>query len=68
MKIVEVLGNVVVLISEVAALKWSGTIYPILGYPVKNAENLHCCHEKGNECTLSISDVHETYDDNSWGP
>ena len=41
LRIVEVFGNVLVLISQVAALKWSDTIYPNLGYPVKNAENRH---------------------------
>ena len=42
LRIVEVLSNVLVLISQVAALNWSHTI--------------------------SISDVLETYVENSWGP
>ena len=41
--IVEVLSNVLVLISQVAALNWSDTIYPNLGYYVKNAENRIFC-------------------------
>ena len=40
---VEVHSNVLVLISQVAALNWSNTIYPNLGYPVKNAENQDFC-------------------------
>ena len=66
--IVEVLSNVLVLISQVAALNGSDTIYPNLGHPVKNSENRHFWHEKSYECTLSISDVTESYVDNSWGP
>ena len=38
LRIVEVLNNVLVLISQVATLNWSDTIYPNLGYPVKNAK------------------------------
>ena len=38
LEIVEVLNNVLVLISQVAALNSSDTIYPNLGYPVKNAK------------------------------
>ena len=41
LKIVEVPRNVLVLISQVAALNWSDTIYPNLGYAVKNDENRH---------------------------
>ena len=33
LRIVEVFGNVLALISQVAALNWSDTIYPNLGYP-----------------------------------
>ena len=66
--IVEVLSNVLVLISQVAALNWSDTIYPNLGYPVKSAENTKCLHEKWSENILSFSDVPENYVDNSWGP
>ena len=43
LRIVEVHSNVLVLISQVAALNWSNTIYPNLGYPVKNAENRDFC-------------------------
>ena len=42
-RIVEVYSNVLVLISQVAALNWSDTIYPNLGYPVKHSENRHFC-------------------------
>ena len=61
LKIVEVFGNVLALISQVAALNWSVT-YNHLGYPVKLAENRHL-----SESALSISDVPETYSQNSWG-
>ena len=60
-RIVEVLSNVLVLISQVAALNWSDTIYPNLGYPRQNTENRHFWHEKSYECTLDISVVPETY-------
>ena len=43
LRIVEVHSNVLVLISQVAALNWSNTIYPNLGYPVKNDENRDFC-------------------------
>ena len=43
LRIVEVHSNVLVLISQVAALNWSNTIYPNLGYPVKNADNRDFC-------------------------
>ena len=39
LRIVEVYSNVLVLISQVAALNWSNTIYPNLGLSLKNAEN-----------------------------
>ena len=60
LNIVEVPSNVLVLISQVAALNWSDTIYINLGYPVKNTENRHFWHEKSSDCTLCISDVLET--------
>ena len=43
LRIVEVYSNVLVLISQVAALNWSNTIYPKLGLSRKNAENRHFC-------------------------
>ena len=43
LRIVEVYSNVLVLISKVAALNWSDTIYPNLGGPVKNPQNRHFC-------------------------
>ena len=39
LRIVEVFGNVLALISQVAALNWSDTIYTNLGYPCENDEN-----------------------------
>ena len=66
-RMVEVLSNVLVLISQVAALNWSETMFPNLGNPLKNTENIHFWHEKSYECTLSISDVPETYVDTGWG-
>ena len=66
--IVQVPSNVLVLISQVAALNWSDTIYPNVGYSRQNTENRHFWHEKWSESTLDISDVPETYVENSWGP
>ena len=66
--IVEVLSNVLVLISQVAALNWSDTIYPNLGYPRQKRRKSTFLHEKWSESTLSISDDLETYVENSWGP
>ena len=68
LRIVEVLSNVLVLISQVAALNWSHTIYPNLGYPRQKRRNSTFLNEKWSESTLSISDVYETYVENSWGP
>ena len=85
LRIVEVYSNVLVLISQVAALNWSDTIYPNLGYPREKRNvfvlishvanwNRHekrpkstFLHEKWSESALSISDVPETYVENSWG-
>ena len=66
-KIVEVYRNVLVLISQVAALNWSDTIYSNLGYPREKRRKSTFFHEEWSESTLSISDVHETYVENSWG-
>ena len=63
--IAEVLSNVLVLISQVAALNWSHTIYPNVGYPRQKSTFFR---EKLSESTLSISDVPENYVGNSWGP
>ena len=68
LRIVEVLSNVLVLISQVAALNWSDTIYPNLGYPRQKRRKSTFLHEKWSESTLSISDDFETYVENSWGP
>ena len=67
LRIVEVYSNVLVLISQVAALKWSDTIYPNLGYPREKRKKSTIFHEKLSVSTLCISDVPETYVKNSWG-
>ena len=59
LRIVEVYSNVLVLISQVAALNWSDTIYPNLGYPHEGCPKSTFLHEKWSECTLSINDVPE---------
>ena len=66
--IVEVLSNVLVLISEVAALNWSHTIYPNLGFPRQKRRKSTFLREKLSESFLFISDVPENYVGNSWGP
>ena len=66
--IVEVLSNVLTLISQVAARNWSDTIYPNLGYPRQKRRESTFLHEKLSESFLSISDVPENYVGNSWGP
>ena len=66
--IVEVFINVLVLISPVAALNWSHTIYPNWGYPRQKRRKSTFLHEKWSESILSISDVPENYVGNSWGP
>ena len=67
LRIVEVFGNVLALISQVAALNWSDTIYTNLGYPREKLRKSTFLHEKWSESALSISDVPETYVENSWG-
>ena len=67
-RIVEVLSNVSVLISWVAALNWSDTIYPNLGYPLQKRLKSTFLQEKKSESTLDNSDVPETYVGNSGGP
>ena len=67
LRIVEVFGDVLALISQVAALNWSDTIYTNLGYPREKRRNSTFLHEKWSESALSISDVPETYVENSWG-
>ena len=68
LRIVEDLSNVLVLISQVAALNWSHTIYPNLGFPRQKRRKSTFLREKLSESTLSISDVPENYVGNSWGP
>ena len=67
LRIVEVFGNVLALISQVAALNWSDTIYTDLGYQREKRRKSTFFHEKWSESALSISDVPETYVENSWG-
>ena len=65
---VEDLSNVFVLISQVAALNWSQTIYPNLGYPRQKRRKSTLSHEKWSESNLDNSDIPETYVENQWGP
>ena len=67
LRIVEVYSNVLVLISQVAALNWSDTINPNVGCPRQKRPKSTFLHEKWSESTLSIGDVPETYVENSWG-
>ena len=41
LSIVEVFNNVLVLISQVAALNWNDSMYANLVYPHQNTENQH---------------------------
>ena len=68
LRIVEVYSNVLVLISQVAALNWSDIIYPNLWYPIEKRRKSTLLHEKWSKSTWSISDVPETYIESSWGP
>ena len=68
LKIVEVPSNVLILISQVAALNWSDPIYPNAGNPSQKRRTSTFFQEKWPASTLDISDVPETYVDNSWGP
>ena len=68
LRIVEVLSNVLVLISQVAALNCSDTIYPNLGLPRQKRRKSTFWIQKWSESTLDISYVPETYVENSWGP
>ena len=68
LKMVEVPSNVLVLISQVAALNWSDTIYPNLWYPSQKRRKSTFFLEKWPESTLDISDVPETYVQIIWGP
>ena len=67
LRIVEVYSNVLALNSQVAALNWSDTIYTNLGYLLEKRRKSSFLHDKRSESTLSISDVPETYVENSWG-
>ena len=65
LNIVEVPSNVLVLISQVAALNWSNTIYPNLVWPRQKRRKSTFWIEKWSESTLDISDVPVTYVENS---
>ena len=67
LRIVEVFSNVLVLISQVAALNWTDPIYPIAGYPSQKRWTWTFFQVKWPESSLDISDVPETYVENSWG-
>ena len=68
LRIVEVLSNVLVLISQVAALNWSDTIYPNLWLSRQKRRNSAFLIQNWSESTLDINDVPEVYVENSWGP
>ena len=68
LNIVEVPSNGLVLINQVAALNWSDTIYPNLGYSRQKRRNSIFWIQKWSESNLDISDVPETYVADSWGP
>ena len=65
--IVEIPSYVLVLISQAAALNWSGPIYPNAGYPSQKRRTSTFFKKKWPESTLDRSDVPETYVSNSWG-
>ena len=66
--IVEFLSNALVLISQVAALNSSDTIYPNLGIHRQKRRKLTSFIKKCPTRILDISDVPETDVENSWGP
>ena len=68
LKKVEVPSNVLSLISQVAALNWRDTIYPNSGYPSQKRRKSTFLIQKWSESTFDISDVPDTYVQNSWGP
>ena len=68
LNIVEVPSNVLLLISQVAALNWSDNMYPNLRYPSSKSRKSTFLQEKWPEGTLDISDVPATYVEDCWGP
>ena len=68
LKIVEVINNVLVLISQAAALNWSDTKYPTLGLLRQKRRKSTFLIQNWSANTLHVSDVPETYVQNSWGP
>ena len=67
LRIVEVYSNVLVSISQVAALNWNDTIYPNLGYPRQKRRKSTFLQENWSGSTLSISDAPETDIENIGG-
>ena len=67
LNIVHVPSNVLVLISQVAALNWRDNIYPNLRHPISKRKKSTFFQEKWPESTLDISDLPETYVADSWG-
>ena len=67
LRIVEVYSNVLVLISQLAVLNWSDTIYPNLGYPRQKRRKSTFLQENWSGSTLSISDAPETDIENIGG-
>ena len=65
LRIVEVYSNVLVLISQVAALNWSDSINRNVGHPRQKRRKSTFLHEKRSESNLDKSDVPETYVGNS---
>ena len=68
LRIVDILINVLVLISQVAALNWNDTIYPNIVCPSQKRRKSTFLEGKWPESTLDISDVPETYVEDSCGP
>ena len=66
LRIVEVYRNVLVFISQVAALNWSDSINRNVGHPRQKRRKSTFLHQKRSERTLSNSDVPETSVENSW--
>ena len=68
LKIVEVPSKILVLISQVAELSLSDTIYPNLGQLPQKRRKSTFLTQNWSDSTSDISDVHETYVDNNWAP
>ena len=68
LRIVEVFSNILELISQVAALNCSDTIYQNLRQFRQKWRKSIFLSQKWSESTLDVIDVPETYVENSWGP